>query len=177
MKEAHSQSPCPEQIEKRGLIIHKLSFLDKGPYSIDVEPGECVGLTGKSGIGKTQLLRAVADVIVHTGDCFLNEYSCQSMEAPEWRKTVALVPAESFWWHDIVGDHFAEIDLHGEFADLLKRLGFSLVDCQVYTPHLASLGAREIRRQDFMEYLSRGLKEKTISGSWSNLIDMENEWL
>ncbi len=62
------------------------------------------------------------------------------------------------------------------FVRALKRLGFSLVDCQVYTPHLASLGAREIRRPDFMEYLSRGLKEKTISGSWSNLIDMENEW-
>ena len=126
MKEAPLQSPCLEQKEKKGLILHKLSFLDKGPYSIDVESGECVGLTGKSGIGKTQLLRAVADVIVHTGDCFLNEYSCQSMEAPEWRKTVALVPAESFWWHDIVGEHFAEIDLHGEFANLLKKLGFSL---------------------------------------------------
>ncbi len=125
MKEAHLQSPCPEQRKKGGLVIHDLSFLDKGPYRIAVEPGECVGLTGKSGIGKTQLLRAVADVIVHTGDCFLNECSCQSMEAPEWRKTVALVPAESFWWHDIVGEHFPEIDSDDEITDLLKRLGFS----------------------------------------------------
>ncbi|HIP40721.1 MAG TPA: ATP-binding cassette domain-containing protein, partial [Desulfocapsa sulfexigens] len=123
MKEAHLQSPYPEQKEKTGLSIHNLSFLGNGPYSLDIEPGECVGLTGKSGIGKTQMLRAVADVIVHTGDCFLNGNSCMSVEPPEWRQTVAMVPAESFWWHDMVGDHFTEVDLQGEFGDLLKRLG------------------------------------------------------
>lgn len=63
------------------------------------------------------------------------------------------------------------------FVRALKRLGFSLIDCQVYTPHLATLGAREIRRRDFMEYLEKGLQGKTLSEKWSNLINMENEWI
>jgi len=37
------------------LFVENLTFLDKGPSSFAVEKGECVGLTGRSGIGKTQL--------------------------------------------------------------------------------------------------------------------------
>ena len=34
-------------------------------------------------------------------------------------------------------------------ADIARRHPFRLIDCQVYTPHLASLGAREIDRNSF----------------------------
>ncbi len=125
MKAAPLKSSYPEQKRKSGLSLSKLSFLDSGPYSIDIEPGECIGLTGKSGVGKTQLLRAVADVIVHGGDCFLDGKSCLSWTPPAWRKTVAMVPAESFWWYDTVGAHFTHIDMEGEAVKLLKKLGFS----------------------------------------------------
>lgn len=32
----------------------------------------------------------------------------------------------------------------------LKRWGFGMIDCQMHTPHLASLGAREIPRAEFI---------------------------
>ena len=35
----------------------------------------------------------------------------------------------------------------------LARCGYDLIDCQVYNGHLASLGAREIDREDFLKYL------------------------
>ena len=35
----------------------------------------------------------------------------------------------------------------------LKEEGVTLVDCQVYTEHLASLGAREIPRKEFLKFL------------------------
>jgi len=35
----------------------------------------------------------------------------------------------------------------------LKKEHYKLIDCQVYTDHLASLGAREILRTEFMKYL------------------------
>ncbi len=35
----------------------------------------------------------------------------------------------------------------------LARSGYKLIDCQVYNDHLASLGAREIDRDEFLEYL------------------------
>ncbi len=36
---------------------------------------------------------------------------------------------------------------------LLRKKGIKLIDCQVYTEHLASLGAKEISRAAFMEFL------------------------
>jgi leucyl/phenylalanyl-tRNA---protein transferase len=43
-------------------------------------------------------------------------------------------------------------------ANQLKRDNYKLLDCQVYNEHLASLGCREIPREDFMEILqSNGL--------------------
>lgn len=35
----------------------------------------------------------------------------------------------------------------------LKTENYQLLDCQVYNPHLESLGCREIERADFMEFL------------------------
>jgi len=35
----------------------------------------------------------------------------------------------------------------------LKKWGFTLLDCQVSNPHLLSMGAQEISRQDFERYL------------------------
>lgn len=38
-------------------------------------------------------------------------------------------------------------------VDYLKNNNYKLLDCQVYNDHLASLGCREISRNDFMEIL------------------------
>lgn len=38
-------------------------------------------------------------------------------------------------------------------AQDLQQKGYKLIDCQLYTDHLASLGAREISRESFMEQL------------------------
>ncbi|NLW04875.1 MAG: leucyl/phenylalanyl-tRNA--protein transferase [Pseudomonadaceae bacterium] len=42
----------------------------------------------------------------------------------------------------------------------LQEQGFSLIDCQVYTDHLASLGAQEISRELFLQTLAEGTKAK-----------------
>jgi leucyl/phenylalanyl-tRNA--protein transferase len=49
----------------------------------------------------------------------------------------------------------------------LKPLGFSLIDCQVYTAHLESLGGRHIPRSEFMVQLTKALKQETLRGNWS----------
>ena len=40
------------------------------------------------------------------------------------------------------------------FVQQLKNEGVQLIDCQVYTPHLESMGARMIPRKEFVDYLS-----------------------
>jgi len=52
----------------------------------------------------------------------------------------------------------------------LRELGFVIIDCQVYTSHLESLGARHIPRDEYIAILGEGLKYETIQGSWRDLI-------
>ena len=56
------------------------------------------------------------------------------------------------------------------FVALVERLrawGIPLVDCQVYTEHLASFGAREWPRRDFLAALSAALDRPTRLGPWA----------
>jgi ABC-type iron transport system FetAB ATPase subunit len=71
-----------------------------------VERGQCIGLTGKSGIGKTQLFRAITDLIPSGGEILLEGISSSAFSPTEWRTKVTMVPADSSWWYDKVGDHF-----------------------------------------------------------------------
>ncbi|MFO8147621.1 MAG: leucyl/phenylalanyl-tRNA--protein transferase [Gillisia sp.] len=41
-----------------------------------------------------------------------------------------------------------------KWVEQLKLEGVKLIDCQVYTAHLESLGAEEISRKEFLEFLS-----------------------
>ncbi len=40
------------------------------------------------------------------------------------------------------------------FVHLVQQHSFTLIDCQVYNPHLESLGAREIDRKEFLQHLA-----------------------
>jgi ABC-type iron transport system FetAB ATPase subunit len=74
-----------------------------------VDPGEIVCLSGPSGSGKTRLLRATADLEPHGGEVWLGERALSSTAGHRWRRQVMLVPAESQWWEERVGDHFIDV--------------------------------------------------------------------
>ena len=48
----------------------------------------------------------------------------------------------------------------------LARWGFALIDCQVYTPHLASLGAVEIPRAEFQRRLAQAVDAPVAAEAW-----------
>lgn len=59
---------------------------------------------------------------------------------------------------------FSKADNASKLA-LIELVGtgdFDLIDCQVYTDHLASLGAREIPRTDFLQYLSSAQSQVSL---------------
>lgn len=49
----------------------------------------------------------------------------------------------------------------------LTRWQFDLIDCQITTPHLLSLGAREIPRAQFLRELDASLRHPTHQSRWS----------
>ena len=49
----------------------------------------------------------------------------------------------------------------------LRAWDFSLIDCQTTSPHLIRLGAREMRRDRFLELVEEGVGAETRRGKWS----------
>jgi ABC-type multidrug transport system ATPase subunit len=91
-----------------------------GPVSLSVGAGECVAVLGPSGSGKSLFLRAVADLDPNEGSVSIGGRDRDRLPAPDWRRLVGLVPAESGWWADRVGDHF---NPGFDFAPLLEAVG------------------------------------------------------
>ena len=53
-------------------------------------------------------------------------------------------------------------------VEFSKQVGIKMIDCQMTTSHLLSLGAREIKRKVFLQNLKIHLEEPTLKGSWNN---------
>lgn len=56
------------------------------------------------------------------------------------------------------------------FATLIERLkaeGFKVIDCQIPSAHLKSLGAREISRQEFTELLQSEVAKESVPRHWN----------
>ena len=95
------------------------------PVDLSIDAGELVFLSGPSGTGKSLLLRAIADLDPNNGEAWCDDRARSSLPAPEWRRRVGLLPAESGWWADSVGAHFPAADgANADAAALLARLGF-----------------------------------------------------
>jgi ABC-type iron transport system FetAB ATPase subunit len=102
------------------LKIENLTYRNYGPINLSVNPGECICVYGKSGSGKSLLLRSIADIDPHSGKIFLNDKEQMDFKPFEWRKIVAMLPAENRWWHENVGDHFPKTKNH-----LFNKLDFN----------------------------------------------------
>ncbi len=91
-----------------------------GPISFSLQAGECLVISGPSGAGKSLLLRALADLDPHQGAVALDGRDALSFSPSAWRRQVGLLPAESAWWSDRVGEHFRAVD-----EALLEPLGLT----------------------------------------------------
>jgi leucyl/phenylalanyl-tRNA---protein transferase len=54
----------------------------------------------------------------------------------------------------------------------LDEVGFLIIDSQVYTRHIAKLGAEEIPREKYLSVLHKGLQFRTIRGNWGTQFNL-----
>ena len=107
--------------------------------SFDLQDGECVALQGPSGVGKTLLLRSIADLDPNEGTVRLDGTLREAMPAPAWRKQVTYLAAEPGWWSDSVQEHFTRWDAA---LPLVTRLGLP-DDCGPWPIQRLSTGERQ----------------------------------
>jgi putative ABC transport system ATP-binding protein len=112
------------------LEINGLTGAPGGPFNLALAAGDCLVISGPSGIGKSLLLRMVADLDENTGTVSLNGVSREAMPAPQWRRQVLYVAAESGWWAERVREHMQPAE---DAAALMPRLGLraELLDAPV----------------------------------------------
>ncbi len=101
------------------LDIQNLKTEIFGPLSLRLAKGECVSIRGKSGAGKSIFLRAIVDLDPNEGHIVLDGVERASIPAYDWRRKIALLPAESGWWADQVGEHFEQAEKAREFFENL----------------------------------------------------------
>lgn len=65
---------------------------------------------------------------------------------------------ESMFSHVSNASKFAFI----KYVDILQKEGVQLIDCQVYTEHLESLGARMINRDEFINKIKHSVKNSAV---------------
>lgn len=55
--------------------------------------------------------------------------------------------------------------------ELLRGWGYTFIDCQLSSPHILSLGAREIPRRRFLQELAAALRHPDRIGNWERMKD------
>ena len=125
-----------------GLRLDGLSTMLLREVDLTLAAGERIFLSGASGSGKSLLLRAVADLDPHRGEVWLNDLPRSRLTPPEWRRRVGLLPAESHWWAETVGEHWRAPAAGSPIEALLVALGFD-VDVSGWAITRLSTGERQ----------------------------------
>lgn len=147
------------------LVLEQFRGGGLEPVDLTIEAGECVTLTGPSGSGKTRLLRAIADLDPHSGNARFDQQAIGTTPPPIWRRHVGLLPADSYWWHEQVADHFI-----GSPTGLLRELG---LDDKCLTWQVSRLSSGERQRLALARMLNRQPSVLLLDEPTANL-DPEN---
>ena len=117
------------------LSISNLSGTGIGPIDLKLANGDVVAITGPSGAGKSLMLRAIADLDPNQGELLLDGEERATFHAPDWRRRVSYVAAETSWWAERVGDHFKDKDAA---IRLLEEVGLGEAAMEWSIPRLST---------------------------------------
>jgi len=145
------------------LRVTRLKRLHLGPLDFELGAGETLCISGPSGSGKSQLLRALADLDPHEGIIELEGIAQAAMPASDWRHRVTLLAAESQWWAPTVGKHFP--------ADAELRLGEVGFDEATTEWEIERLSSGEKQRLALLRAISHDPRVLLLDEPTANLDD------
>ena len=61
------------------------------------------------------------------------------------------------------------------FITLVQQLrdhDFEMIDCQIHTPHLESLGGKNMPRKEYLEWLAQEVRHETQRGNWGEWLEV-----
>ena len=105
------------------LRVDHIKIAPLPALSFRVSDGECLSVEGPSGIGKTRLLRAIADLDRAKGQVFVDGAERHEMSAEQWRSKVRYVAAEPGWWAPTPRAHMIRT---ARLDRLVESLGLAL---------------------------------------------------
>lgn len=101
------------------LVVRRLQRDGLKEIDLTVPGGTTLCIHGRSGSGKTLLLRAIADLDRNRGEVRLGDTERRTVSGPRWRQLAIYLAPESHWWHERVRPHADTWSPH-----TLQRLGF-----------------------------------------------------
>lgn len=152
------------------LKISNISYHENGPYSLELRSPDVNCLSGPSGSGKTMLFRSIIDLDPHLGEVYLDGISSKDSLPANWRRQIGLLPAESRWWFETVGEHFET-----EETKWITEFGF---EPEIYKWQVQRLSTGEKQRLAMVRLLTNSpkvllLDEPTASLDKDNVLNAE----
>ncbi len=140
-----------------GLRLEGIRHSLLEPVDLSLAPGGLVFLSGPSGSGKSLLLRAIADLDPNQGEVWLGAETRSAMAPALWRRRVGLLPAESAWWAETVGEHLPDPETgvapdRSDVAHYLNHLGLGT---EVLDWSIARLSTGERQRLALIRLLAQ----------------------
>jgi len=75
-------------------------------FSLTINPGDCIAITGPSGVGKSTLLNLIAKFITpQSGEIKANEININEIENDSWREHIALLHQHPRLFHGTIADN------------------------------------------------------------------------
>ncbi|MCP5196923.1 MAG: ATP-binding cassette domain-containing protein [Gammaproteobacteria bacterium] len=156
-----------------GLRLEGLSTALLQDIHLTIAAGEQLFLSGTSGSGKSLLLRAIVDLDPHGGEVWLGDTPRSRLTPPEWRRQVGLLPTESHWWAETVGEHWPISTTCSRAQErLLAMLGF---DSDINDWSIARLSTGERQRLALARLLLNQPRALLLDEATANLDPINRE--
>lgn len=98
-------------------------------FSLQIEPGEKVGLVGHSGGGKTTLTKLILRFMdIQSGEILIDEQNIANITQDDLRRSIAYVPQEPLLFHRSLAENISYGKLNAKDKDIVKAAKMAHAD-------------------------------------------------